>query len=68
VNVLIAKARDPIPACATLPNGKMDLLVATTITEAEMQWSMENGRKALLERLLASGVGQLSDRSRASVV
>jgi len=68
VNLLLAKARAPLPAGAALPNGRMDLLVATVITAEEMRWSMEHGRGALLERLLASGVGQVSELGRASVV
>lgn len=68
VNVLIAKAQAPLPGGADLPNGRMDLIVATTVTEDEMQWSLEHGRDRLLQKLLDSGVGQVSDRNRASVV
>jgi hypothetical protein len=68
VNVLIAKAQHPLPTGINLPNGKMDLLVATVITDDEMQWSMENGREALLAKLIESGVGQVSDRNRKSVL
>lgn len=68
VNVLIAKAQHPLPTGIILPNGKMDLLVATVITDDEMQWSMENGREALLAKLIESGVGQVSDRNRKSVL
>lgn len=68
VNVLIAKAQKPLPAGTVLPNGRMALLVATVITEAEMKWSMENGREELLKKLIAAGVGQISDRHRDSVV
>ncbi|HEY9027867.1 MAG TPA: suppressor of fused domain protein [Burkholderiaceae bacterium] len=68
VNLLIAKARAPLPQGTTLPNGRMDLLVATVITEDEMRWSMQHGRGALLERLMARGVGQVSALGRASVV
>lgn len=41
INVLIAKAQRPLPMGTNLPNGKMDILVATVITDDEMQWSME---------------------------
>lgn len=68
INVLIAKAASPMPTGTRLPNGKMDLLIATTITDEEMRWSMENGRDALLRKLLESGSGQVSIRDRDSVV
>ncbi|WKD48224.1 suppressor of fused domain protein [Microbulbifer spongiae] len=68
INVLIAKANKPLPAGLSLPNGKMDILIATVITDAEMQWSMENGRDVLLTKLSESGAGQISDRNRKSVV
>lgn len=68
VNVLIAKASPPLPQAAQLPAGRMELLVATTITEDEMKWALKHGRGALLKRLLASGVGQVSDRGRPGVV
>jgi hypothetical protein len=67
VNVLIAKAVDPLPSGTTLPNGKLQLLIATTITAEEMNWSMENGRGALLEKLKHEGIGQVSVRDRPSV-
>jgi hypothetical protein len=67
VNVLIAKAQHPLPTGSNLPNGKMTLLIATVITEDEMQWSMKYGREALLAKLIESGVGQVSDRNRKSV-
>ncbi|RCS49352.1 Suppressor of fused protein (SUFU) [Bremerella cremea] len=63
-NLLIAKAREPLPAGVQLPNGNMDLLIATVITNEEMQWGMENGRAALLDRLAEAGVGQTSVRER----
>ena len=68
VNLLIAKARNPLPTGSSLPNGSMELLVATVITDDEMRWSMEHGREALLDELIAGGVGQFSVRRRASVV
>ena len=68
VNVLIAKAVPPLPTGTELPNGRMDIIVATVITDDEMQWSMENRRDALLERLQTAGIGQISDRNRASVL
>lgn len=68
VNVLIAKARSPLPTGIDLPNGRMDFLIATTIADEEMQWSMTNGRDTLLDRLQQAGVGQISDRTRESIV
>lgn len=68
VNILIAKAQNPLPNGDRLPNGNMDLLVATVITDMEMQWSIEHGRDKLLEKLIAEGVGQISDRYRESVI
>jgi len=68
VNLLIAKTRQPLPIGFTLPNGKMELLIATVITENEMRWSMEHGREALLDKLIAAGAGQFSVRTRRSVV
>ena len=68
VNVLIAKAKAPLPTGAQLPGGKMELLVATTITDEEMQWAMNNGRGALLQKLQDAGVGQISTPGRSSIV
>ena len=68
VNLLIAHAHAPLPTGIDLPAGHMEVLVATVITEEEMNWSMQNGRDALLARLLSAGVGQVSDRKRASSV
>lgn len=68
VNVLIAKARAPLPTGTSLPAGKMEILVATTITPQEMRWSQANGRGALLKKLQEAGVGQISIPDRMSVV
>ncbi|HTD28939.1 MAG TPA: suppressor of fused domain protein, partial [Xanthomonadaceae bacterium] len=68
VHILIARARPPLPVGTDLPNGKMELLIATTITRAEMQWSFENGRDKLLDRLVEKGYGQISRLERPSVV
>jgi len=67
VHLLIAKASEPLPTAAKLSNGAMTLLIATVITEDEMKWSQEHGREALLDRLIAKGVGQFSVRGRPSV-
>lgn len=68
IDVLIAKAHPPLPGPVQLPNGTMQMLVATTITADEMQWSFDHGRPALLERLVRAGIGQVSDRGRASAL
>ncbi|WP_257222865.1 MULTISPECIES: suppressor of fused domain protein [unclassified Acinetobacter] len=68
INVLITKAQKPLPLSTQLPNGKMEFLVATVITDEEMKWSMTNGRNELLNKLIKSGVGQISDRNRSSVI
>lgn len=68
INVLIAKAQKPLPSGIKLPNGNMQFLVATVITDEEMQWSMKNGRDALLKKLIDAGVGQISDRNRSSIL
>jgi hypothetical protein len=59
-NFLIAKARAPWPVGTQLPNGRMDMLMATTITDEELEWSMENGREALLKKLDEAHFGQIS--------
>lgn len=66
-DILIQKAQAPLPASLKLPNGDIPLLVITTITPEELQWSLENGRQPLLERLLASDIQQTSIRERQSV-
>lgn len=68
VNVLISRAMAPLPVGTKLPAGKMEVLVATVITLEEMQWSMKNGRGALLQKLREAGVGQVSKLGRESVV
>jgi hypothetical protein len=68
VNILISKALRPLPTGTQLPAGKMEILVATTITAEEMRWSTKNRRDALLQRLKDAGVGQVSKLRRASVV
>jgi hypothetical protein len=68
VNLLIAKARRPLPNGTNLPNGRMEILVATVITEEEMSWSMQQGRDALLDKLISVGSGQFSSRERHSVI
>lgn len=66
INVIIAKARAPLPGPIQLPNGTMQLLVATSITTEEMKWSFDHGRPALLERLARAGIGQMSVLGRPS--
>jgi hypothetical protein len=68
INILISKALGPLPTGTQLPAGKMEILVATTITDEEMRWSMKNSRAALLQKLKDAGVGQVSKLGRESVV
>lgn len=68
VNLLISKAQAPLPDHMALPNGRMELLVATVITDDEMRWSMTNGRDKLSNALKAAGVGQISTLDRQSAV
>lgn len=68
VNILIEKAQSPMPQGTVLPNGHMTLLIATVITDDEMQWSMKNGRDALLDKLLKTDTGQVSIKNRKSVI
>jgi hypothetical protein len=63
----VTPALPPLPPAAQLPNGTMRLLVATRITREEMNFSLEKGRPALLERLQKAGVGQISDLGRSVV-
>jgi hypothetical protein len=65
---LIEPARDPFPERTRLPNGTMQLLIATRITPDEMDFALDNGRPALLERLQGAGVGQVSVLDRPSVI
>ncbi|MDO4775973.1 MAG: suppressor of fused domain protein [Cardiobacteriaceae bacterium] len=67
-DLLIHKAQAPLPASLHLPNGEIPLLVITTITKPELDWSLQHGRDALLQQLLASPVGQTSFLSRESVL
>jgi hypothetical protein len=46
----------------------MNLLIATLITRDEMEFSFQEGRRTLLERLCKAGVGQMSVLDRASVL
>lgn len=68
INVLIAKAQGPLPKKTQLPNGTMELLIATVITDDEMQWSMQHGRDALLTKLYEAGIGQVSVLGRESIL
>ena len=67
VDLLVAKARPPLPTGTTLPNGRMEILVATVITTEEMLWAKKGLRGELLEQLINIGPGQVSVLKRASV-
>ncbi|HEY9101598.1 suppressor of fused domain protein [Chitinimonas sp.] len=66
VNLVISKARAPLPDHLSLPNGKMQLLVLTAITNEEMAWGERNGLENLMVQLERAGHGQISLRNRAS--
>jgi hypothetical protein len=65
---MVQPASSPFPDSAQLPNGTMRLLIATRITREEMNFSLKQGRPALLERLKQAGVGQISILERDSIV
>ena len=68
VDLLFTKAQPPLMAQLSLPTGHADIIVMTVITTAEMLWSKQHGREALLAQLQAAGVGQFSILGRDSVV
>jgi hypothetical protein len=68
VHLLLAKAQAPLMTHLDLPTGRADIIVMTVITDAEMLWSKQHGREALLAQLHAAGVGQFSAPGRESVV
>lgn len=57
---LIAPIEQFAPTSVALPNGSMELLVATLITRPQMQYGMEKGGLALLAELNRTGHGQIS--------
>jgi hypothetical protein len=57
---LIAPIQQFAPASIALPNGSMELLVATLITRPQMQYGIEKGGPALLAELDQTGHGQIS--------
>ena len=65
---LIERARSPWPDGFDLPNGRMDIYIATRITRDEMNFALKEGRPALFEKLARAGVGQVSHLQRPSVV
>jgi len=68
VNVLIAPAKHV--SNGVLPNGRMQFLIITIITEKEVGFTMEmeDGRRILLDLLYEKGDGQISCLDRQSVV
>jgi len=67
---LVQPACSPILARVNLPNGLMNVLTATWITQDELAFASasEDGRWELLNRLLAAGVGPISILDRPSVL
>ena len=68
VHLLFATPMPPLPWGTELPNGIMRILVATVITNDELEWARQNGTPALLARLGRTDVGQISHRGRKSVL
>jgi hypothetical protein len=65
VNLLVARARAPLPTGTQLPNGRMDILVATVITDEEMNCrDQERSRCPRVARLQAA-CGELSKGATA---
>lgn len=58
---LIAPIQKFAPSSIALPNGSMELLVATLITRSQMQFGIEKGGPALLAELNQAGSGQISE-------
>jgi hypothetical protein len=57
---LIAPIEKFAPPSIALPNGSMELFVATLITRSQMQYGVEKGGPALLAELNRAGQGQIS--------
>jgi hypothetical protein len=58
---LIAPLRQFAPSAVPLPNGSMELLVATVVSRAEMEFGVQQGGRALLELVLSKEQGQVSE-------
>lgn len=67
INLFIHKAQAPWPEAFDLPNGRIPLLIITVIREDEMNWSLQNGRAALLAQLMVSPYKQISHLQRNSI-
>jgi hypothetical protein len=65
---LIAPALPPLPPYVELPNGTMEVLVATRITRDEMELALVKGQSPLHEILADAGVAQVSRLDRASIL
>ncbi len=57
---LIAPIQKLAPPSIALPNGSMELLVATLITRSQMEYGIEKGGPALLAKLNQDESGQIS--------
>lgn len=67
---LVYTACAPVLARVPLPNGLLHLLIATWITEDELDFAKhtEDGRFVLLNRLVDAGVGPVSRLDRPSIL
>ena len=64
---VIAVAPPWVAATQSLPSGKFDLVELVGVTGDELAFAKAEGTTALFERLVAAGVGTLTDVRRASV-
>lgn len=65
----VSRAQQPLPATLQLPAGNCHLLVATAVTREEVDFALlEGGGAPLLEKLMASEVGQKSRLNRPSII
>jgi hypothetical protein len=58
---LVAPIQDPTPSKVDLPNGSMAFLVATRITREQMEFGRKQGGRALLQQIMQSPWGQISE-------
>jgi len=67
VNMLFQKALSPFPSKIELGGKTARIIIATAISDDEMEWSKSNGRDNLLTELSKSKVHQISHLKRESI-
>lgn len=65
INLLIVPAPVPLARDMQLPHGKAVLLLAITVSDAEVRWAARNGHEALFARLMAAGSQRASGTQSA---